>query len=139
VIPPPVALSAYAAAAISGADSNATAIEAVRLGFVKLLVPFLFVSMQGLLMIGSAETIVATAVVSAIGVGGLSIAFAGWLGVPLPMTRRLAIGGAALMVLVPIPVTFDALNLAVRLAGCIVLALLILRTVRGAYSYGRPT
>jgi TRAP transporter 4TM/12TM fusion protein len=53
-ITPPVALAAYAAAGISGADSNATAFEAIRLGFVKVLVPFMFVTMPGLLMIGDA-------------------------------------------------------------------------------------
>ncbi len=40
-ITPPVALAAYAAAGISGAGTTETGIEAVRLGFVKLLVPFL--------------------------------------------------------------------------------------------------
>ncbi|MCW4628959.1 TRAP transporter large permease subunit [Marinomonas rhodophyticola] len=46
-ITPPVALAAYAAATISGADANETAVESMRLGFVKLLVPFLFVTMPG--------------------------------------------------------------------------------------------
>src|SRR3546814_1357768 len=52
-ITPPVALAAYAAAGIAGTDANATAWEAIRFGFVKLLVPFAFVTMPGLLMIGT--------------------------------------------------------------------------------------
>src|SRR3546814_5344336 len=54
-ITPPVALAAYAAAGIAGTDANATAWEAIRLGFVKLLVPFAFVTIPGLLMIGRSE------------------------------------------------------------------------------------
>lgn len=42
-ITPPVALAAYAGATIAGAQPNETAIEAMRLGFVKIVAPFLFV------------------------------------------------------------------------------------------------
>src|SRR5690606_36388407 len=88
-ITPPVALAAYAAAGISGGDANKTALEAVRLGFVKLLVPFLFVTMPGLLAIGSQLQIALSALLAAIAVIGLTIAFAGWLMRPLTVAERL--------------------------------------------------
>src|SRR3546814_8088651 len=65
-ITPPVALAAYAAAGIAGTDANATAWEAIRLGFVKLLVPFAFVTMPGLLMIGTPFQIVLSIVLATI-------------------------------------------------------------------------
>src|SRR3546814_21168699 len=65
-ITPPVALAAYAAAGIAGTVANATAWEAIRLGFVKLLVPFAFVTMPGLLMIGTPFQIVLSIVLATI-------------------------------------------------------------------------
>jgi TRAP transporter 4TM/12TM fusion protein len=116
-ITPPVALAAYAAAGISGADSNATAIEAVRLGFVKLLVPFLFVTMPGLLMIGDLGTITVTAAIAAIGIAGLAVAFSGWLARPLSAVERLAFVVASLIVLAPWPIALDLENLIARAVG----------------------
>src|SRR5690606_64309 len=94
-ITPPVALAAYAAAGISGADSNATAFAALRLGFVKLLVPFLFVTMPGLLMIGDNATIVLTAAIAGVGISGLTIALAGWFGQVLSTFMRLGMAAAS--------------------------------------------
>ena len=42
-ITPPVALAAYAAAPIAGSKPLATAVTAIRLGFAKFLIPFIFV------------------------------------------------------------------------------------------------
>ena len=42
-ITPPVALAAYAAAPIAGSKPLATAVMAIRLGFAKFLIPFIFV------------------------------------------------------------------------------------------------
>ncbi|MEQ8598552.1 MAG: TRAP transporter large permease subunit, partial [Devosia sp.] len=82
-ITPPVALAAYAAASISGAGANETAVESIRLGFVKLLVPFLFVTMPGILMIGTPLQIVLGIVFAAIAVTAITIAFAGWMVRPI--------------------------------------------------------
>ena len=41
-ITPPVAIAAYAAAAISGAGAMATAVQATRIGLVIFAIPFLF-------------------------------------------------------------------------------------------------
>ena len=131
-ITPPVALSAYAAAAISGADATRTAIEALRLGFVKLLVPFLFVSMPGLLMIGSVPAVLSAALLAATGVCGLSTAFSGWLGRRLSPPERAGFILAALLVLVPAPVALDTVNLALRTPGLLGLVFLAWRCTRAA-------
>jgi TRAP transporter 4TM/12TM fusion protein len=131
-ITPPVALAAYAAAGISGADSNATAFAALRLGFVKLLVPFLFVTMPGLLMIGDSATIVLTAAIAGVGISGLTIALAGWFGQVLSTFMRLGMAAASLLVLTPIPIAADAENLLLRTAGVLVLAALLFLAPRAA-------
>jgi TRAP transporter 4TM/12TM fusion protein len=128
-ITPPVALAAYAAASISGGDPTKTAMEAVRLGFVKLLVPFLFVTMPGLLMIGTGTQIFLSILFGAIGVVGITIGFAGWLVRPLAFPERLAMIVASLLVLWPSDVAAtDPATLAARLVGIVGLAVLAYRS-----------
>jgi TRAP transporter 4TM/12TM fusion protein len=62
-ITPPVALAAYAAAALSGADVDRTGWLGFRLGLAGYVIPFLCMYFSGLLLIGSAASIVAAAVV----------------------------------------------------------------------------
>ena len=127
-ITPPVALAAYAAASISGADANKTAVEAVRLGFVKLLVPFLFATMPGLLMVGSGGEIVASAALATAGIAGLTLAFGGWFLAPIPGLWRLAALVGAALVLWPAPVlSVEPLVLAVRCVGLVLLGAMVWR------------
>ncbi len=128
-ITPPVALAAFAAASISGGDATKTAMESVRLGFVKLLVPFLFVTMPGLLMIGSGLQIALSVIFGAIGVIGLTIAFAGWFVRHMGGLERAAMAVASLLVLWPTDVTAaDPATLAARAVGIAGLAALLYRT-----------
>ncbi|MDQ0314040.1 TRAP transporter permease [Amorphus orientalis] len=127
-ITPPVALAAYAAASISGGDANKTAMESVRLGFVKLLVPFLFVTMPGLLMLGSGLQIALSIVFAGIGVVGLTISFAGWLGRSMSVVERLAMAAGCLLVLWPTDVAaFDPVTLGARAVGLLVVGFTIWR------------
>lgn len=129
-ITPPVALAAYAAASISGADANATAVEAIRLGFVKLLVPFLFVTMPGLLMLGSGVQIALSAVLAVVALSALTVAFAGWFLRPLSGAERGAMVVSAALVLWPTAVTAtDPITLAARLIGLAGLALIFRRAM----------
>ncbi len=130
-ITPPVALAAYAAASISGGDANKTAVESVRLGFVKLLVPFLFASMPGLLMVGTGLQIGLSALLATLGITGLTIAFAGWFGRPMGVLERLALAAGSLLVLWPTPVdAVDPLTLAARAGGIGLLVVLMVRLSR---------
>jgi len=132
-ITPPVALAAYAAASIAGSDANATAVEAMRLGFVKLLVPFAFVTMPGLLMIGSGTQVALSVVLAATATAGLSVAFAGWLARPLAAAERLAFAAGALLVAWPTAVdAADIVTLVARAGGLLLLAALAARILTAA-------
>ncbi|MEO3386892.1 TRAP transporter fused permease subunit [Mesorhizobium sp. CAU 1741] len=121
-ITPPVALAAYAAASISGADANATAVESMRLGFVKLLVPILFVTMPGLLMLGDGLQITLAIVFATIGLTGLSVAFAGWFVRTMSALERAVISLGSLLVLWPSAVdAADAVTIGARLLGLLLL------------------
>lgn len=128
-ITPPVALAAYAAASISGGSANGTAMEAVRLGFVKLLVPFLFVTMPGLVMVGDATEVVLSTILATIAVLGLTTAFAGWFLRPMSVGERLGMAAAALLVVWPTAVdATDPVTLVARLAGLLGMALILRRS-----------
>ena len=129
-ITPPVALAAYAAASISGAGANETAVESIRMGFVKLLVPFLFVTMPGILMIGTPLQITLGIVLATIAVISISIAFAGWLVRPMSWIERGGLIAGALLVCWPTPVdAFDAVSVAMRVTGLVLVAILLVRMV----------
>ncbi|MCJ8520898.1 TRAP transporter 4TM/12TM fusion protein [Pseudorhizobium tarimense] len=131
-ITPPVALAAYAAASISGADANATAMESIRLGFVKLLVPFLFVTMPGILMIGSGAEITLAIILATVAVATLTIAFAGWLQRPLAWMERGAFVLAAVLIAWPTPVTaVDPITVCARGGGLLIAGILAWRIISG--------
>lgn len=78
-ITPPVALAAYAAAAISGASAMSTALVAFRLGLVAFIVPFMFIYSPGLLLQGEWSTVVLAVATAGFGIFMLSAAVQGWL------------------------------------------------------------
>jgi TRAP transporter 4TM/12TM fusion protein len=119
-ITPPVALAAYAAATISGAEPNETAVESMRLGFVKLLVPFLFVTMPGVLLIGSTESIVAAITFATLATMSMSIGFSGWLRENLSWMTRLLYIVAAVLIAWPAAATdTSTMIIAARALGCL--------------------
>ena len=127
-ITPPVALAAYAAASISGGEPNRTAFESIRLGFVKLLVPFLFATMPGLLWVGSGPEIAVSTVLAAVGIVGLTVSFAGWLHGTMPGAERLALALGSVLVLWPDAVlSTDPVTLAARAGGLVLVTVLLSR------------
>ena len=133
-ITPPVALAAYAAASISGADANATAVESIRLCFVKLLVPFLFVTMPGLLLRDEVFNIWLAIPLATIGLTGLSVAFAGWLVRPMGWLDRAVVAAGSLLVLWPSPVdAHDLTTLLARAAGLVILVVMTMRLMSSTY------
>jgi TRAP transporter 4TM/12TM fusion protein len=119
MITPPVAIAAFAAASMTRADPMKTGFEAVRLGWLAYMIPFLFILSPGLIMQGSVTEILYAFVVTVAGVWLFSVALIGYFVSPLNWTKRLAFMVAAIaamsptMVLVP-PVV---VNLAGILAG----------------------
>lgn len=77
-ITPPVALAAYAAASIAGADPLKTAIQAVKLGFVSLLVPFFFVYNPALVAQGTGLQVLTAMTTAVLGIIFLSAGFEGY-------------------------------------------------------------
>ena len=111
-ITPPVALAAYAGAAISGGRVMETGIIASKLGFVKFLVPYLFVYNVSLLMIGEPLTVAWSFFTAVAGTVALSVAIEGYLMTKLSTSERLIIALAGVGALVP-EVWTDGLSLPV--------------------------
>ncbi|WP_418138428.1 TRAP transporter permease [Marinomonas sp. RS-M-Aa-14] len=127
-ITPPVALAAYAAATISGADANETAVESMRLGFVKLLVPFLFVTMPGVLLIGTMSSVVAAITFATLATASMSIGFSGWLREHLSWLTRLLYVVAAVLIAWPAAATDTSIAvLGARVIGIVLFAGLLFK------------
>jgi len=113
-ITPPVALAAYAAAAISGGSAMSTAVTAFRLGLVAFVVPFMFVYTPGLMLQGDASTVIRAVVTACFGIFMLSAAVQGWLFGRLRVVGCLLAGLAALLTMYGDPVS-DLIGLAIAL------------------------
>jgi TRAP transporter 4TM/12TM fusion protein len=122
-VTPPVALAAYAAASIAGADLNRTGYEAMKLALAGFVVPFIFVYNPALLMSGSWGAIALVALSTLGAVLALSAAVEGWFGEPLSWAAR------GFLLLATLCLSWN--DLAVQLAGvgigAVVLALVALR------------
>jgi TRAP transporter 4TM/12TM fusion protein len=103
-IAPPVALAAYAAARMAGADPFRTGITAFRLGLGKVVVPFVFVFAPSLLLVVPGFTWAAFAVAFTgclLGITFLGAAMSKFLLVPMRMWERVACAAAALLMVAP--------------------------------------
>jgi TRAP transporter 4TM/12TM fusion protein len=100
-VTPPVAIAAYAAASLAGADLNRTGWAAFKLALSGFIIPFLFVYHTGLLLKGVWYEIIFVSLTAAIGVVALSMAVEGWYRRPLGPTRRAILGIAALGLVAP--------------------------------------
>jgi TRAP transporter 4TM/12TM fusion protein len=92
---PPTCLSPFAAAAIAGSPPMATAWQAMRLGAVLFIVPFMFVYQPALLMLGPWPEILLAVGTALLGVLCLAAGLHGWLrcrATPLERVLLLAAG-----------------------------------------------
>jgi TRAP transporter 4TM/12TM fusion protein len=96
-ITPPVALAAYAAASIAGANPLKTAMQAVKLGFVSLLVPFFFVYNPALVADGTGMQIFQAMATGIVGILFLSAGFEGYCyyirAISIPVRAAFITGG----------------------------------------------
>ena len=103
-VTPPVAMAAYAAAGIAGANAFKAGNTAFRLSMGKALVPFMFVFSPSLLLVtadfswGSFALAFSGAV---LGIIALSAAITNWLLRPLLLIERVALPIAALLMIAP--------------------------------------
>jgi TRAP transporter 4TM/12TM fusion protein len=91
-VTPPVALAAYAAASIAGADLNRTGMIAMRLAISGFVIPFAFVYSPALLLKGSPIEIVHASLSCGGAMIALAIAVEGWCGDRLGWPTRVLLG-----------------------------------------------
>ncbi len=101
LITPPVCLSVYAASAIADSNVWRTGLQAVRLGIVAMIVPFIFVYNQALIMQGPALEIIFAVSTAVMGVVALAGALEGYFLLRTRLWERLALGGAGVLLLFP--------------------------------------
>ncbi len=93
-ITPPVALAAYAGAALSGSDPMKTSVESFKIGLAAFVVPFMFFYSQAMLMQGSWLEILHVFLTASLGIYMLAAAVQGWffgaLGLPLRLVLLIA-------------------------------------------------
>jgi TRAP transporter 4TM/12TM fusion protein len=116
MITPPIALAAFAAAALSRDDPMKTGFAAMRMGWVAYVIPFMFVLSPTLVLSGAADKIALNVTTAVIGVYLVSVAMVGFFMRKLnPVMRTLvAIGG----VMALFPDTAIGAGGLVDLSGC---------------------
>ncbi|MBB4018405.1 TRAP transporter 4TM/12TM fusion protein [Chelatococcus caeni] len=98
-ITPPVALAAYAGAALSGSDPMRTSVESFKIGLAAFVVPFMFFYSQALLMQGEWLEIAHVFVTASVGIFMLAAAVQGWFfGLLHPLVRVVLLIGALAMI-----------------------------------------
>ncbi len=112
---PPTCLSPFAAAAIAGSPPMATAWQAMRLGAVLFIVPFMFVYQPSLLMLGPWPQILFAAGTAAFGIFCLAAGLQGWLRCRASVLDRVMLLAAGFLFVLP--------NAAADVAGLVLLAL----------------
>lgn len=100
-ITPPVALAAYAGAAIAGADPMRVGLTAVRLGLVAFIIPFMFAYYPALLLIGAMGDIFRAVLTALIGFSSLAMALAGFSLRRLSLFERFILGVASILLIHP--------------------------------------
>ena len=116
---PPVAVAAFAAAAIADANPLHIAFTAVRLAITAFIVPFAFISGDGLLLQGDALNVAVACTTALAGVLILAVAVEGYLKGPLGPLPRLLFAAAGLLLIVPTIVS------AAAALGLLILALIL--------------
>ncbi len=110
-ITPPVALAAYAGAAIAKADPMKTGINATKLAIAAFIVPFIFAYSPAMLLEGVTGVwqIGQIVVSSLLGLFGIAAAVNGYLMRPILWPLRILLAVAGLCMMIPEPIT-DAIG-----------------------------
>ncbi len=124
-ITPPVAVASYAGAGIAGADPMRTAFTSVRIGWMKFFIPFYFVYIPALLIIGCKPlAILWTFTIVFLSILCFSFVFQNWLFRRLSHWERIILmaAGAGLVygLLVPETITFVSIEIVALVLAAIV-------------------
>ncbi|UCH23485.1 MAG: TRAP transporter fused permease subunit [Deltaproteobacteria bacterium] len=115
-ITPPVALAAYAGAAIADAPVMRTGVIAAKLGFVKYIVPFVFAYNAALLMEGNFWFILLSVTTAFIGTVGLSAALERYFFASLSVLELLLFFVGSVLLLIS-SITTDFFGFAILFVG----------------------
>jgi TRAP-type uncharacterized transport system fused permease subunit len=118
-----VAIAAFAAASLTGADAMRTGFAAVRFGWMAYVIPFLFIASPSLLMQGPPLSIGLAFATALGGVWLVSASVVGYLQRPLTPTMRIALTVVGLFLLIP-PGAFIGAGI-VNILGFILAVLLV--------------
>lgn len=100
-ITPPVALSAYAAGAIAGANPNKVGWTAFKFSIVAFIIPYMWISGQGLLLAAPLAEIIPIVFTSIIGVTAFAIGLQGFAVVRCTWTERFLAMAAGILLIEP--------------------------------------
>ena len=132
MITPPVAVAAFTAAGMAGANPMQTAINSVKTGWLAYLIPFAFVFSPGLTMNGGPGFITITVAAFTVGIFLISIAMTAYFLRPLAALPRLVAGISGLLLWIPVN-AFSAATIVVAgaaLSGILLLAFEIVMSRR---------
>jgi len=125
-ITPPVALAAFAAAAIAKTSPMATAVESTRVGIAKYLVPLAFVYNPSLLLVGPTWLSIVSTVLVVVGLWVLSTGLEGWYrGRTNTIQRMAALVTAFLILLPPTTIVFGVQGYFANAVGLVAAAILL--------------
>ena len=103
---PPVALAAYAGAAIAQGNPMKTALTSTKLAIAAFIVPYVFALNPAMLLIDTtAMEVIFISITSIIGIFGVSAALEGYIMTTLPIPMRIASAVGGLMLIFPGTVT----------------------------------
>ena len=121
-ITPPVALSTFAAAGISGAGVWETGWEGMKLASTGLIIPYIFAYDTSLLLLGEPFNVIMAIITAVIGCIILSMAVSGWGLRPLGLISRLLLAVAGVMMIISDPLWINGIGLA--LAAVVLIAVI---------------
>lgn len=116
---PPVAITAYTAAAIAKSEPNKTGFRAFRMGLVAYIIPFIFLFSPAILMVGETMTVIVAIITAVIGIFCLTATVEGYMLRYWNVPSRILMGVAAICLMIPGSVT-DLAG-----AGCIAAAFML--------------
>ena len=128
MITPPIAIGAFAAAAISGGSPMRTGWEAMRFGWLAFVIPFLFVLSPTFLLRGTFGEIVLSLSTGLVGICCISASIVGYALRRLRPLQRVILGLAGLALLLP---AHEPWVLWVNLAGGLVAMALLWSEIFG--------
>ena len=102
MITPPVAVAAFTAAGMAGADPMRTAMNSIKTGWLAYIIPFAFVFSPGLIMNGTPGLITITVVTFVVGIFLISIAMTGYFLRPIGPVTRVVTCLAGLLLWIPV-------------------------------------